>query len=90
VDTTGLALWAIGAVLVMIGYARARAPWRRYQALRDEAANERRYADWRGGVRSSGTTGADVAMAMFRRRAQAAAAIAVVGAVLIFLGFFLG
>ena len=87
---TGLALWICGAVLVMVGYARAREPWRRYRALQDQAANERRYADWRGGGPDTGTTGADVAMELYRGQARAAAAIAVVGAVLIFLGFFLG
>ena len=83
------ALWAAGVALVAVGYARARGPWARYQALQDEDENERRYNAWRGGVRETGPTGASVAKALYRRQAQTAAAIAVVGFVLLFLGFLI-
>ncbi len=73
----------------MIGYARARGPWARYQALKAQDENVARYESWRGGLRSNETTGADVAMALLRREAQLAGAVAIVGAVLIFLGFLL-
>jgi len=46
--------------------------------------------DIRALVRTHETTGADVAMALLRRQAQIAGAIAIVGAVLIFAGFLVG
>jgi hypothetical protein len=92
VSTTSIALWLLGVALVAIGYARARVPWARYRALREQQDNVARYESWRGGLRTQdeGPTGASVAMAEFRRQAQVAGLIAVVGFVLIFLGFFLG
>lgn len=80
-------LWVAGVVLVALGWQRAREPWRRLQELRAEDANAARYNAWRGGIRDDGATGASVAMAILRRRAQQAVAIAVVGFVLVFLGF---
>ncbi len=86
-----LALWGIGIVLIAAGYVRAREPWRRYLALRVQQENADRYEAWRGRSRGraadSGPSGADVAMAMFRRQAQVGAAIVVVGFVLVFAGF---
>ena len=82
-----VALWILGAVLIIVGYQRARAPWARYQALKQQDANVARYEAWRGGVRDSSTTGASVAMAMLRRQARIGAAIALVGFGLVFLGF---
>lgn len=84
-----LLLWGLGVVLVVVGYTRARGPWARYQALRSEDDNVARYESWRGGVRSPEPTGASVAMAMLRRQAQVAGLIALVGVVLIFLGFLI-
>ncbi len=84
-----LLLWLLGIALVAVGYTRAKGPWSRYQALRAQDANVARYESWRGGVRSDEPTGASVAMAMLRRQAQLAGLIAVLGVVLIFLGFFL-
>lgn len=83
-----VALWVAGAVLIVIGYTRARGPWSRYQALKAQDQNVARYEAWRGGVRDEGTTGASVAMAILRRQAQTAGLIAVAGLVLVFLGFF--
>ena len=83
-----LALWVGGAVLIVIGYTRARGPWSRYQALKEQDKNVARYEAWRGGVRDDGATGASVAMAILRRQAQTAGLIAVAGLVLVFLGFF--
>ncbi|HEY6058823.1 MAG TPA: hypothetical protein VIV06_12390, partial [Candidatus Limnocylindrales bacterium] len=76
-----LVLIAVGIVLVVLGYARARGPWARYQALREQEANVARYEAWRGGRRDRSPSGASVAMEMFRRQAQLGAAVAVVGAV---------
>jgi hypothetical protein len=88
---TNIALWLLGVALVAIGYTRARGPWSRYQALKEQQANVARYEAWRGGLRTDegGPTGASVLMAEFRRQAQVAGAMALVGVVLIFLGFFL-
>ena len=82
-----IALWAAGVVLIVVGYTRARGPWSRYQALKEQDANVARYESWRGGVRTEGTTGASVAMDVLRRQAQRGGAIAIVGFVLVFLGF---
>lgn len=85
-----LLLWGAGIALVVVGYGRARGPWQRYQALKEQDANVARYEAWRGGVRGEGETGASVAMQVLRRQAQMAGLIAIVGVVLIFLGFLLG
>jgi hypothetical protein len=83
-----LVLWIGGVVLLVLGYQRAKGPWSRYQALKEEDANAARYNAWRGGVRDDpSTTGASVAMAILRRQAQIAGAIGAVGIVLIVLGF---
>ena len=82
-----LLLWFAGVVLMVYGYRRARAPWSRYRSLREQDANIARYEAWRGGIRDDGKTGASVAMAVLRRQAQVAAAIAIAGFVLVFLGF---
>jgi hypothetical protein len=84
-----LILWVAGVALVVVGYTRARAPWARYAALKAQDENIARYESWRGGLRDHETTGASVAMAMLRRQAQVAGAIAIVGVVLIFLGFLI-
>ncbi|HEX6867253.1 MAG TPA: hypothetical protein VF119_00540 [Candidatus Limnocylindrales bacterium] len=84
-----LILWAAGVVLVIVGYTRAKGPWTRYQALKEQDANVARYEAWRGGVRSDEKSGASVAMDVLRRQAQMAGAIAIVGVVLIFLGFLI-
>ena len=88
-EPINLLLWAVGAVLVVVGYTKAKGPWSRYQALRAQDQNIARYESWRGGVRTHEPTGASVAMAMLRRQAQLAGALAAVGLILIFLGFFI-
>ena len=82
-------LWVAGIALIAIGYRRMRAPWSRYQALKEQDANAERYNAWRGGIRDEGTTGASVAMQILRRQAQMAGLIVLAGFVLVFLGFFL-
>ena len=82
-------LWVAGIALIALGYRRAKAPWSRYQALKEQDANAARYNAWRGGVRDDGTTGASVAMAILRRQTQIAAGIGFAGFVLIFLGFLI-
>ena len=85
-----IVLWVAGVVLIAVGYQRARVPWARYQELKAQDANVARYESWRGGVRNSdSTTGASVAMAVLRRQAQIGAGIAIVGVVLVFVGFLI-
>lgn len=85
----GIALVGLGAILVAVGYLRARGPWGRYQALREQDANVARYEAWRGGLRDSGPTGASVAMQILRRQARDGALMAVLGFVLVVAGFAL-
>ena len=85
-----VALWVGGVALIVIGYTRARGPWSRYQALKEQDRNVARYEAWRGGVRDDSATGASVAMAILRRQAQTAGLVAVAGFVLVFLGFLVG
>lgn len=80
-------LLAGGILLIVLGMQRARGPWSRYQALREQDENVARYEAWRGGVRDDGTTGASVAMAILRRQARNGALIAAAGFVLVFAGF---
>ena len=82
-------LWIAGVVLIAVGYSRAKGPWARYQQLKEQDANVARYESWRGGVRDTSTSGASVAMEMFRRQARMGAAIALVGFVLVFAGFLI-
>jgi hypothetical protein len=86
----GLVLVVVGAVLLLVGLGRARGPWSRYQALREQDANIARYEAWRGGLRDSGTTGASVAMAVLRRQAREGAIIAGAGAALVIAGLVVG
>jgi hypothetical protein len=82
-----LALIVAGAVLIVVGALRARDPYRRYMALREQDANIARYETWRGGPRVDGKTGASVAMQLLRRQAQIGGAIVVGGFVLVIAGF---
>lgn len=85
---TSLIFMVAGIALIAIGAIRARAPWARYQALRDQEANVARYEAWRGGLRTQGDgpTGASLLMAEFRRQAIIGAVLAVVGVVLVVIG----
>ena len=87
----GLLLVAGGAVLVVVGLARARAPWGRYQALRAREANAERYRAWRGGrgEASGDTTGADVMKAVLRVRVREALLVAAAGTVLFVVGLLI-
>lgn len=84
-----IGLWIVGIALIALGYLRAREPWQRYQALKEQDANVARYEAWRGGLRDGGTTGASVAMQVLRNQARNGAFIAVLGFVLVFAGFAL-
>lgn len=82
-----LALWGLGVVLIAVGYQRVRAPWSRYQTLKEQDENIARYEAWRGGARDTSPTGASVAMMVLRRQAQRAGLLIVAGFVLVLLGF---
>jgi hypothetical protein len=81
-----IGLIVVGVGLIAFGYLRARGPWARYQQLKAEDANVARYESWRGGLRDSGTTGASVAMDVFRKQARDGAVIAGIGFVLAIAG----
>ena len=81
--------WALGVALIAAGYQRAKGPWTRYQALKEQDANVARYESWRGGIRDTSPTGASVAMQLLRRQAQRGGLIVIVGFVLVFSGFLL-
>jgi hypothetical protein len=81
-----LVLVGAGIALMAIGWSRARGPWARYRALREQDANIARYESWRGGIRDSGTTGASVAMDVLRRQVRVGAVLAGAGIVLILAG----
>ena len=85
-----LGLLVAGVALIIVGTIRARAPYQRYMALKDQDANIARYEAWRGGVRSDTTTGASVAMQVLRRQAQIGAGIAIAGIVLVVVSFLIG
>ena len=85
----GLALIALGVAAMASGYARARGPWARYQALKAQDQNIARYESWRGGLRDSGTTGASVAMDILRKQARDGAIIVAAGFAIAILGFLL-
>ncbi len=75
----GLALLVIGIVLVAFGLLRARGPYQRYSALREQDANIARYEAWRGGSRPDSKTGASVAMDLLKRQWQTGVVIAIAG-----------
>jgi len=81
-----LILVGLGVGAIGFGYARARGPWARYQALKAQDENIARYESWRGGLRDSGTTGASVAMELLRKQARDGALIAVAGLVIVVVG----
>jgi uncharacterized membrane protein len=84
-----IVLLGAGVILIAVGYLRAREPWRRYQALKEQDRNVARYEAWRGGLRNDGKTGASVAMELLRRQARIGGAIVIAGFILIVLGFLI-
>jgi uncharacterized membrane protein len=83
----GIALVVLGIVAMAGGYARARGPWARYQALKAQEANIARYESWRGGLRDTGPTGASVAMDLARSQARNGAIVMAVGFAITIAGF---
>jgi hypothetical protein len=80
--------WGLGAVLIGVGYIRAKGPWSRYQELKAQEANIARYEGWRGTrLRDDGPSAASLMAREMRRRAQIGGLILIAGFVLVFLGF---
>jgi hypothetical protein len=90
VSLPGLLLLAVGIGLIAFGTVRARTPYRRYMALKEQDANIARYEAWRGGVRPDSKTGASVAMQVLRRQAQIGAGFAIAGVVCVVVAFVVG
>jgi hypothetical protein len=88
-ELLNLVLIALGVAAMAAGYARARTPWARYQALKAQDANIARYESWRGGLRDTGTTGASVAMEVLRKQARDGALIMAAGFAIVVLGFLI-
>ncbi len=86
----GLLLLLVGVALIVLGVVRARDPYRRYMALREQDANVARYEAWRGGPRTDPKTGSSVAMQMFRRKAQTGGLIVIAGVVCVVAAFVIG
>ena len=83
-----LACWVLGIVLIAVGYMRARRPWARYQELKAQEANLSRYEGWRGTrLRDDGPSAATIMAQELRRTAQIWGLVAIVGFVIVFLGF---
>jgi hypothetical protein len=85
----GVVLLLVGAALIAAGAVRARDPYRRYMALREQDRNIARYEAWRGGPRADPKTGASVAMQLLRRQAQIGGAIVIAGVACVVLAFVL-
>ena len=83
----GLALLVVGVVLIIVGAMRARPPYRRYMALKEQDANVARYEAWRGGARKDDKTGPSIAMDVLRRQAQIGGAIVLAGVVCVVAAF---
>ena len=76
------------SALIVVGVLRAREPYRRYMALKEQDANVARYEAWRGGARPDSKAEASVAMQVLRRQAaDGGGAIVIAGVVLVVLGF---
>lgn len=85
-----LGLWIVGLACIAVGLARAREPYRRSQALREQEENIRRYEGWRGRssvVDGEGPSAAEILQAELRRRWQLWGGVALVGIVLVVAGF---
>ena len=83
-----LICWGVGVLLIVVGYSRARGPWRRYQNLKEQEANIARYEGWRGTrLRDDGPSAASIMAQEMRRKAQIAGLVALAGCVLVFVGF---
>ncbi len=86
-SAVNVVLWVVGVVLIAAAWVRGMPYWRRYQALRAQQDNIRRYETWRGRPTESGPSSADLMETELRHRAQPWLVAAIVGLVLIIAGF---
>lgn len=86
----GLGLLLLGIALIILGTMRARDPYRRYMALREQDANIARYEAWRGGPRVDQKNGASIAMQVLRRKAQVGGLIVIAGVAFVVAAFVVG
>jgi len=83
-----IACWAIGVLLIIVGYSQARGPWSRYQQIKSQEANIARYEGWRGTrLRDDGPTAASIMAQEMRARVRLWGLVLIVGFVLVFVGF---
>ena len=87
VSALNVVLWVGGVALVGAAYVRGVPYWRRYQAMRAQQDNIRRYETWRGRPTESGPSSADLMETELRRRAQPWLVAGIVGIVMIVAGF---
>jgi uncharacterized membrane protein len=90
VGIVGLVVIVLGVVLIVVGVQRARGPYQRLQALKEQDANIARYEAWRGGPRPDTKTGASVAMDVLKRQVQVAGLLVIAGFVVVAIGFVIG
>ena len=87
VNALNVVLWVGGVALVGAAYVRGVPYWRRYQAMRAQQDNIRRYETWRGRPTESGPSSADLMETELRRRAQPWLVAGIIGIVMIVAGF---
>jgi hypothetical protein len=87
VHAVNVVLWVGGAALVVAAYVRGVPYWRRYQAMRAQQDNIRRYETWRGRPTEPGPSSADLMETELRHRAQPWIVAGIVGIVMIVAGF---
>lgn len=87
VSALNVVLWVGGVALVGAAYVRGVPYWRRYQAMRAQQDNIRRYETWRGRPTEPGPSSADLMETELRRRAQPWLVAGIVGIVMIVAGF---
>jgi uncharacterized membrane protein len=83
-----LLFWAVGVVLIAVGWVRIRGPWARYQQIKEQEANIARYEGWRGTrLRDDGPSAASLMAQQMMARVRLWGLAIIVGFVLVFVGF---
>jgi uncharacterized membrane protein len=83
-----LLFWAVGVVLIAVGWVRIRGPWARYQQIKEQEANIARYEGWRGTrLRDDGPSAASLMAQQMMARVRLWGIAIIVGFILVFVGF---
>jgi hypothetical protein len=83
-----LLFWAVGVVLIAVGWLRIRGPWARYQQIKEQEANIARYEGWRGTrLRDDGPSAASLMAQQMMARVRLWGIAIIVGFILVFVGF---